>query len=154
MGTSLATAGPLGLLLGYICYSFLFLGAMNAAGEMVSWLPVDGSMVQFAERFVDQSYAFALGWFYVYHGGVVIAAEAVAVAGLIKYWNGSVNSGVWCAVFLVSTVLVVRQPIHVLDYDTDRNTAECLWRQGLRRGAVLARFAQNSADHRAAFLHA
>lgn len=80
---------------------------MNAAGEIVSWLPVDGAMVQFAERFVDKSLAFGLGWFYVYHGGVVIAAEAVAVAGLMKYWTTAVNSGVWCAIFLVTCVLVV-----------------------------------------------
>lgn len=77
-------------------------------GEMVSYLPIDGSYVEFASRFVDDSFGFALGWLVFYNYAVTVAAEATAVAGMINYWNSDINNAVWCTLFLVSIVLFVR----------------------------------------------
>lgn len=38
---------------------------------------------------------------------MIVGAEAVAVAGLVNYWNDTISNGVWCALFLVSSVAVV-----------------------------------------------
>lgn len=79
----------------------------NAVGEMTSYLPVDGSILQFAARFVDPSYGFAMAWLCFANNSVTVAAEATAVASIIKFWNEEVNSGVWCALFVVSILLIV-----------------------------------------------
>lgn len=76
-------------------------------GEMVSYLPIDGSYVEFASRFVDNSFGFALGWLVFYNYAVTVAAEATAVAGMINYWNTDINNAVWCTLFLVSIVVFV-----------------------------------------------
>lgn len=38
----------------------------QSLGEMATVIPVTGSFIEFAERFVDESLAFALGWAYWY----------------------------------------------------------------------------------------
>lgn len=38
----------------------------QALGEMATLIPVTGSFVEYAERFMDDSVAFALGWAYWY----------------------------------------------------------------------------------------
>lgn len=106
-GTSLSNAGPLSLVLGYLVYGALVFITFNAVGEMTSYLPVDGSILQFAARFVDPSWGFMMAWLCIYNNSVTVAAEATAVASVIKFWNKSINSGVWCALFTVSILLIV-----------------------------------------------
>lgn len=65
------------------------------------------SYLRFSARFVDPSYGFAMGWFAAYNNAITVAAEATAVASLINYWNDTVSNGVWCALFLVSVMLLV-----------------------------------------------
>lgn len=105
-GTSLSYAGPLSLVLGYALYGALVLMTFNAVGEMTTYLPIDGSILQFAARFVDPSYGFAMAWLCIYNNSVTVAAEATAVASIIKFWNEDINSGVWCALFTVSVLLI------------------------------------------------
>lgn len=71
-GGALARAGPLSLLLGYAVYGLLVLTSFNAMGEMVSYLPIDGSYLRFAGRFVDPSYGFAMGWVATYNNSVTV----------------------------------------------------------------------------------
>lgn len=106
-GSGLARAGPAGLFLGYSIYGGLVYIAFNSMGEMVSYLPIDGSYVEFASRFVDNSFGFALGWLVFYNYAVTVAAEATAVAGMINYWNSDISNAVWCTLFLVSIVVFV-----------------------------------------------
>lgn len=71
-GGALARAGPLSLLLGYTVYGILVLSSFNAMGEMVSYLPIDGSYIRFAGRWVDESYGFAMGWVAAYNNAVTV----------------------------------------------------------------------------------
>lgn len=51
----------------YLC--MVGLGAnldRQSLGEMATVIPVTGSFTEYAERFVDDSLAFALGWAYWY----------------------------------------------------------------------------------------
>lgn len=62
IGGPLTSAGPLGLLIGVILWSFVVFCASNCLIEMTTLLPLDGGFISFAERFVDKSFAMALGW--------------------------------------------------------------------------------------------
>lgn len=70
-------------------------------GEMITYLPINGSFIAFAERFVSPSFALALGWLYTYNNAVIVAAEVVAVAGMINFWNDSINNAVWCSICIL-----------------------------------------------------
>ncbi|KKK19447.1 hypothetical protein AOCH_005649 [Aspergillus ochraceoroseus] len=91
-GSALARAGPLGLLLGYAVYSLLVWSTFNAMGEMVTWLPVDGSFVVYAHAYLDDAWGFALGWLYTANSSLSAAGEAAAVAAIINFWTDSVNN--------------------------------------------------------------
>lgn len=62
IGSPLTSAGPLGLLIGVCFWSFVVFCASNCLIEMTTLLPLDGGFISFAERFVDKSFAMALGW--------------------------------------------------------------------------------------------
>jgi amino acid transporter len=82
----------------------------NAMGEMVCYLPVDGSFITFAYRFVDPSFGFALGWLYCYNAACVVAAEITAVASMVNFWNSSINNAAWCGMSLAVVFGLVSSP--------------------------------------------
>src|ERR1700760_710387 len=54
VGSALARSGPLSVFLGFTFFScFVLYPLMMCAAELCSWLPIRGSIFQFAERYVD-----------------------------------------------------------------------------------------------------
>lgn len=74
---------------------------MISLGEMIAHLPLPGGHITMANRFVNPSFSFAMGWNYWYNWLFVLPAELNAAAVLIGYWNDSVNPAVWIAICLV-----------------------------------------------------
>ncbi|KAF8844099.1 amino acid permease [Paxillus ammoniavirescens] len=99
--TSLASGGPVGLLLGFIMMGTIVLSVMVSLGEMIAYLPIPGGHIKLAERFVDPAMSFAMGWNYWYNWTIV--AELSAAAILIDYWHPNVNN----AVFVMMCIIVV-----------------------------------------------
>lgn len=62
IGSSLAQAGPLSLVLGFSISGLAVYGMMLSLGEMATWLPIPGAIPQFCSRFVDGALGFAVGW--------------------------------------------------------------------------------------------
>ncbi|WVQ72873.1 hypothetical protein IAR50_002434 [Cryptococcus sp. DSM 104548] len=102
IGTSLSKAGPLGLFLAYAGYALLVFSTYNAMGEMVCWLPIDGSIVVYAHKYLDDTWGFALGWLYFINGALTVASEVAAVAAIVNYWTDAVNNAVYVAIVCVS----------------------------------------------------
>lgn len=85
VGTSstLHTCGPAGLFISYIIISAVIYPIMCALGEMVCFLPGDGSdsagsSANLVTRYVDASLGFATGWNYYYCYVILVAAECTA----------------------------------------------------------------------------
>jgi amino acid transporter len=102
IGGPLTSAGPLGLLLGVIFWSFVVFCASNCLIEMTTLLPLDGGFISFAERFVDKSFAMALGWNvshfvntssvnlpfqYIITQWALICFELTAINVIVEYWE-------------------------------------------------------------------
>jgi len=51
---------------------------MQSLGEMATQLPIPGSFEAYAERFIDPSLGFAVGWNYWFSWAITLAAELVA----------------------------------------------------------------------------
>jgi len=66
---------------------------VNAVGEMVTWLPVDGSIVLFSHAYLDDAWGFALGWLYTVTNSLSAAGEVAAVAAIVNFWTSSVSNG-------------------------------------------------------------
>lgn len=95
---SLASGGPLGLLLGYAIVSSACVSVMLCLGELTTLLPVPGGQIALAGRFVDPAFAFAMGWNYWYCWVVTLPAELSAAAVLINYWDSKISNAVWITI--------------------------------------------------------
>src|ERR1700691_3519412 len=61
-GGAIAQAGPGGALMAYATMGIAVYCMMQSLGEMATQLPIAGSFEAYAERFIDPSLAFAVGW--------------------------------------------------------------------------------------------
>ncbi|CAH2353409.1 amino-acid permease Gap6p [[Candida] railenensis] len=100
-GTALRTGGPAALLIGWgIVATFLYC-TMQAMAELVALFPVSGSFSTYATRFIEPSWGFAVGWNYAIFWVIVLPLELVACSLTIKFWESSINSVAWVAIFYV-----------------------------------------------------
>jgi lysine-specific permease len=99
-GSAISHAGPGGALLAYAIMGLAVFCMMQALGEMATQLPIRGSFECYAERFIDSSFAFAVGWNYWFSWAITLAAELVAGALIVKFWFPHSNSALWAAGFL------------------------------------------------------
>lgn len=73
---------------------------------MACYLPIRGSIFEFAKRYVDPAFGFALGWTYFYTASMLLCAELSAVATVISYWDTETNPAAWVALSLGVMVLL------------------------------------------------
>jgi lysine-specific permease len=100
-GAAIAQAGPGGALLAYATMGLAVYCMMQSLGEMATQLPIPGSFEAYAERFVDPSLAFAVGWNYWFSWAITLAAELVAGALIVQFWFPHSNSAYWAMGFFV-----------------------------------------------------
>lgn len=103
LGASLANAGPLSTLIGYIIMGVVVYSMMVALGEVSTLLAVPGGFIHHATRFLDPSIGFALGWTYWYSYAITLPTEISASAIVIQYWdvNKTINPAAWISILLV-----------------------------------------------------
>jgi lysine-specific permease len=99
-GGAIAQAGPGGAMLAYSVMAVAVYCMMQSLGEMATQLPIPGSFEAYAERFIDPSLGFAVGWNYWLSWAVTLAAEMVAGALIVQFWFPHANSTLWVAGFL------------------------------------------------------
>src|SRR5271169_3915467 len=99
-GGAIAQAGPGGALMAYTTMGIAVYCMMQSLGEMATQLPIAGSFEAYAERFIDSSFAFAVGWNYWFSWAITLAAELVAGALIVKFWFPHSNSALCAAGFL------------------------------------------------------
>jgi amino acid permease len=98
-GGAIAQAGPGGALLAYGTMGLAVYCMMQSLGEMATQLPIPGSFEAYAERFIDPSVAFAVGWNYWFSWAITLAAELVAGALIVQFWFPHSNSTLWAMGF-------------------------------------------------------
>ena len=72
---------------------------MNALGELSSTFPVVGGFNVYISRFVEPSFGFAVNLNYLAQWAVLLPLELVAASLTIRYWNSTINSDAWVAIF-------------------------------------------------------
>lgn len=77
-----------------------------SVGEMVAFLPVPGGHIKLAERFVDRSFSFTMGWTYWYSWVILLPAELSAASVLIGFWNKDINPAIWVTVCAVVVIFI------------------------------------------------
>jgi len=99
-GGAIAQAGPGGAMLAYAVMGLAVYCMMQSLGEMATQLPIAGSFEAYAERFVDPSLGFTLGWNYWFSWSVTLAAELVAGSLIVKFWFPGSSATLWAMGFM------------------------------------------------------
>ncbi|KAI9933559.1 hypothetical protein ASPWEDRAFT_61416 [Aspergillus wentii DTO 134E9] len=100
-GSALSQGGPAGVLISFSLVGIIVFFVMQSLGEMATAIPVTGSFTEYAQRFVDDSLAFGLGWAYWYLWVTVLANEYNAVSLVIGFWTDAVPQWAWILIFWV-----------------------------------------------------
>ncbi|KAH6572294.1 hypothetical protein BASA61_005714 [Batrachochytrium salamandrivorans] len=105
-GATIATAGPLGSLIGFLIVGIMVFFITTSLGELAAYMPVSGSFNTYAGRFVDPALAFALGWNYWLQWSISLPSELAAAGIIMSFWCPTVPSWIWSAVILVLLVFI------------------------------------------------
>ena len=84
-GGTLATAGPLGMIISYIFVATVIGANQIAVTEVTCLMPITSGYIRHAEHFVDHSLGFAMGICNIYLA--VIPTELSAVVLIMTYWT-------------------------------------------------------------------
>lgn len=63
--------------------------------------PVSGGFYTLAGRFLDPSFAFAMGWNYVFQWAAVLPLEITVAGTTVQYWNTPVPLAAWITIFYI-----------------------------------------------------
>lgn len=103
----LRVGGPLAILIAYALVGLMCICTMNSVGELtVAYAELEGGFNEWYRKFIDDSVAFAFGWNYYIQWTVAISLELVTAALTIKFWNTTIDSDVFVAIFLVAVIFI------------------------------------------------
>lgn len=84
----LMTSGSLSLFLGFVLWACTMVWPlMQAVGEMCSYLPIKGTFLHFAARWLDPAMGFALTLIYLYTTLMFVCVEVVGFASVVGFWT-------------------------------------------------------------------
>lgn len=102
IGTGLLKGGPGSLFLGYAVYSCLLGFVNNCMAEMAIFMPVSGSFIRMAGKWVDEAFGFMAGWNFFLYEAVLIPWEISALNLVLTYWSDDIPVAAICAACIVS----------------------------------------------------
>lgn len=105
-GSALAVGGPAALLIAWTLTGVMMYCTIQALGELAATFPVSGSFMQYNTRFISPIWGFCMAWDYALQWCVTLPLELVAASLTIKFWNTSVNSASWVAIFYVIIAII------------------------------------------------
>ncbi|KAH8673454.1 amino acid permease/ SLC12A domain-containing protein [Xylariales sp. PMI_506] len=105
-GAALQTGGPASVLIGFMIMGVMIFNVVYALGELAVMYPISGGFYTYANRFVDPSWGFAMGWNYVMQWAFVLPLELTVCGTVIQYWAPDTSVAIWVAVFLVLIIII------------------------------------------------
>lgn len=98
----LMTSGSLSLFLGFVLWACtLIWPLMQAVGEMCSYLPIKGTFLHFAARWLDPAMGFAVTLIYLYTSLMFVCVEVVGFSSVIGFWTDALPA-IFITIALVS----------------------------------------------------
>lgn len=106
IGGGLLKGGPGSLFLAYVIYACLLGLVNNCMAEMAIFMPVSGSFIRMAGKWVDEAFGFMAGWNFFLYEAVLIPWEISALNLVLTFWSDNIPVGAICAACIVLYGLV------------------------------------------------
>jgi len=103
VGGALEGGGPGSIVICFIIIGVMILMMMQALGELAVMYPINGAFYTYIVRFIDPSWGFAVGWEYAIQWLTILPFELTAAGLTIRFWNDTINVGVWITIFVSCT---------------------------------------------------
>jgi len=100
-GTAIHMAGPGGALLAFSLIGLMVYFLMTSLGEMSTLIPCTGSFCDYATRFVDPAFGFAMSYNYWLNWAVTTAVDLSAAALIMHTWVPEYSFSFWAALFFL-----------------------------------------------------
>ncbi|EEU49037.1 uncharacterized protein NECHADRAFT_30847 [Fusarium vanettenii 77-13-4] len=113
IGSGLAKAGPVSLLLAMTVYCF-FLGHINnTMAEMATLYPVSGGFIRMAGKWVDDAFGFMAGWNFFLYEVLVVPFEITALSIVLTFWRDDIPPASIISAVIASYVILNVLAVHV-----------------------------------------
>ncbi|KAG6808350.1 hypothetical protein H0H92_010029 [Tricholoma furcatifolium] len=123
-GSALFDGGPAGVVIAWILMGIMLINVTQALGEMCILYPVSGGFYTLSGRFLDPSFAFAMGWNYYLQWAVVLPLEITVAGTTVQYWTDKVPIAAWITIFWLVIVLI--SVFGTLGYAEEEFWSSCL----------------------------
>lgn len=101
IGSGLMNGGPASLFIAYTFYSCLVGLVNNCMAEMAIYMPVSGSFIRFAGKWVDEAFGFMSGWNFFLYEATLIPFEISALNLVLTFWRDDIPVAAVCAACIV-----------------------------------------------------
>lgn len=112
-GKSLASGGPLSLLICYSLIGVVVYITLLSLGEMSTLMPISGSFCSFAKRFGSDSLGFTILVNYWFNDAVSVASDLTGLQLILSYWT---DFHFWVVSLIVWVLLLLLNVFHVRFY--------------------------------------
>ncbi|KAI1820869.1 histidine permease [Xylaria intraflava] len=106
IGSGLAVGGPANLLLGYSVHAMMVCLINNSLAEMVCYMPVGGSFIRMAGRWVDDSLGFLAGWNFFLYEAILIPFEITALNLILTFWTDKIPVAAICVIVIILYAII------------------------------------------------
>ncbi|KAI0814253.1 histidine permease [Xylaria sp. FL0064] len=106
IGGGLATGGPANLLLGYSVHCLMVCLINNSLAEMVCYMPIGGSFIRMAGKWVDESLGFLAGWNFFLYEAILIPYEITALNLVLTFWTDKIPVAAICIIVIVLYAII------------------------------------------------
>ncbi|KAK3081581.1 hypothetical protein LTS18_005189 [Coniosporium uncinatum] len=112
IGWGLLEGGPGSLLIGFAFYASV-VGSINSGmAEMAVYMPISGSFIRFAGKWVDDAFGFTAGWNFFLYEAILVPFEISALNLVLTFWRDDIPVAAVCAgcivLYAVFNVFAVR----------------------------------------------
>ncbi|KAF2837268.1 hypothetical protein M501DRAFT_995843 [Patellaria atrata CBS 101060] len=90
IGWGLIGGGPGSLFIAFLFYCTVVAAVNSGMAEMAVFMPVSGSFIRFAGKWVDEAFGFAAGWNFFLYEAILIPFEISALNLVLTYWRDDI----------------------------------------------------------------
>ena len=116
--------GPGSLLIAYIVYSTLLGMVNNSMAEMAVYMPVSGSFIRMAGKWVDESFGFMAGWNFFLYEATLIPFEISALNLVLTFWSDDIPVAAVCAACIVLYAYVTPMTVLITSEEHTESDAD------------------------------
>ncbi|KAK7698470.1 hypothetical protein SLS64_012462 [Diaporthe eres] len=106
IGNGLMDGGPGSLFIAFALYSALLGLVNNCMAEMAVYMPISGSFIRFAGKWVDEAFGFMTGWNFFLYEATMIPFEISAINLVLTFWRDDIPVAAVCAACIVLYALI------------------------------------------------